>query len=72
MLAADADALLAIDGAGGFGLAAAKENILELVHARVGEQQRRVVQRCHRGTGDEHVVFRFEKVDKTLTNFFGR
>jgi len=56
VLAARADALLTVDGAleageGSGGVGAAQENGLKLAHARVGEQQRRVVVR-HARRGD--------------------
>ena len=72
VLAAGANALLRVDGAGVVALAPAKEDILELVHARVGEQQGRVIvgndgaRRCKGVAG-----LLDEEVDEGLADFGG-
>ena len=61
MLASGADAFLGIDGAReggefGAGRGAAQEDGFELVHARVGEEEGRVVERRGGAGFDEFVV----------------
>jgi hypothetical protein len=47
-----------------------RKYVLELVHARVGEQQRGVIVRDDRRAGHERVgVLVLEEVDELLTNF---
>ena len=58
MLAAGAHALLRRGGARVVALFDAQEDVLELVHAGVGEQQRRVVGRNQRGGVDDLVSMR--------------
>src|SRR5262249_3279788 len=72
VLAAGTDALLAIDRTLVWARAGAEEDVLELVHAGVGKQQRRVVQRHdarrpHRGV----TVSLDEEIDEVLTNLIG-
>src|SRR5690606_11460562 len=47
----------------------AEEDVLELVHPRVREQQGRVVRRHDRARGDDRVFLRFEEAEETLTDF---
>ena len=47
----------------------AQEDVLELVHARVGEHQRGVALDDHRGRRHDSMPFRLEEVEKGLTNF---
>jgi hypothetical protein len=60
VLAAGADALLARRRARVGPLVEAQEDVLELVHAGVGEQQRRVVARHHRARGHDLVALGLE------------
>ena len=56
VLAAGAHAALGAGGARVVALVAAEEDVLELHHAGVGEEQRRVVARDERGTRDDAVA----------------
>ena len=56
MLAAGADALLGGGGAAVVAFLAAEEDVLELVHARIGKKEGRVVGRHERGASN-HAVF---------------
>jgi hypothetical protein len=49
----------------------AHEDVLELVHSRVGEQQRLVAVRHDRGAGNEGMASFEEEVDETLSDFTG-
>src|ERR1700678_2551119 len=69
VLAARADAFLCSGGAGITALFGAEENILELVHAGVGEQQCGVVGRDQRRAADDGVSAFGEKVEKALSDF---
>ena len=60
MLAADPHALLRGGGPLVVALLPAQEHVLELVHPRVGEQQRRVVGRDERRAGHDPVALRLE------------
>ena len=72
VLAARANALLRVHGAGVVALSAAKEDILELVHACVCEQQRRIVVGDDRARRRECVPGPLnEKVDEGLADFRG-
>ena len=64
VLAADPDALLAVGHSRIIGLLQAQEDVLELVHPGIGEQQRRVANRHNRSAWDEMVALVFEKVNK--------
>ncbi len=69
VLAAGADALLGVGRPAVVAAAGAEEESLELVHARVGEQQRGVVVRHDRRGGHERVaVLLDEEVDELLAN----
>ena len=68
MLATGADALLAGGGAGIVALLGAEEDILELVHARVGEEQRGIVGRHQRGRVHATVPLAFKKPQKVFPN----
>ncbi len=61
VLAAGADAFLRADGAGVGTLLGTEEDVLELVHAGVGKEERRVVGRDERGGVHAAVRFSFEK-----------
>ena len=69
VLAAGANALLAVGSADVLGRAMTQEDILELVHARVGEQQRLVADRQHRRTGHKPVILVLKKVNKRFPSF---
>ena len=69
VLAAGTHALLAGGGAGIGALFQAQEAVLELVHARVGEQQGRVVRRNQRAGSDTGVPFFFEEAQEGFTDF---
>ncbi len=71
VLAAGADALLRRRGARVGTLVEAEEHVLELVHAGVREQQRRIVARHHRRRGDDGVALRFEELQEGRTDFCG-
>jgi hypothetical protein len=68
VLAAGAHALLAADRAGIGPLFLAQEAVLELVHARVGEQQGRVVARDQGAGGDTGVALLFEETKEGFTD----
>ena len=72
VLAAGADAFLRGRGAGVVALFGAKEQVLELVHAGVGEQQRRIVGRHQRGRVHPAVPLRLKEAQKQLANFVSR
>ena len=69
MLAAGADAFLRGGGARVVALFQAKEDVLELVHAGVGEQQRRVVRGDQRRAAHDAVAAGGEEVEKALSDF---
>ncbi len=66
VLAACAHAALSTDGAGNLALLLAQEDVLELHHAGVREQQRRVVRRHERGARHDLVAALGEVVQKGL------
>ena len=68
VLAAGADALLRSSRARVVALFEAGENVLELVHAGVGEQQRGVVGRHQRRAANDAVASRREVVEKLLAD----
>ena len=68
VLAAGADALLRGGGARVVALFEAQEDVLELVHAGVGEQQRGVVGGHQRRAADDAVAVRREEVEKLLAD----
>ncbi len=71
VFAGDAKAFLAIaDAAVGYG-DVAEDDVLELVHACVGEHERWVALYDHWGRGDDLVTLRTEEVQEALTNFVG-
>ena len=72
VLAAGADALLRSGGARVVALLRAKEKVLELVHAGVGEQQRGIVGRHQRRRVHAAVPLRLKKAQKQLANFVSR
>jgi len=72
MFAADADALLAVGRAFPFGLRMAEKDILELVHSRVGEQQRLIPHRHDRPARHKRMPALFEKFNKRCANLSGR
>ena len=72
VLAAGADALLRVGRPLVRPGADAEEHVLELVHAGVGEQERRIVERHHAGRRHEGVaVLLDEEVDELLADFVG-
>ena len=71
VFAADADALLAVDGALALGGSDAEEIVLELIHPGVGKQQSGIVKR-HHGTGrDKLMILLGKEVDEILSNLIG-
>ena len=70
VLAAHAEALLRVGGAGELGGGMAQEDILELVHTRVRKHQGRVVLDNHRCRGYHGVPFGGEEVQVLLAYFF--
>ena len=71
VLAAYAEALLAVGGTGELGCAVPEENVFELVHARVGEHEGRVIFDDHGGRGDHRVSLGGEEVQIFLAGFLG-
>ena len=69
VLSAGADALLAVGGPVVRAGLAPQEDVLELVHAGVGEQQRRILRGQQRTGGDRRVAALNEKVDELATDF---
>ncbi len=70
VLAGDTQALLRIGRPRKLAGSVAEENILELVHTRVGEHQRRVALDDHRRRGDDGMALALEKIEKSLTDFY--
>ena len=70
VLAADAEAFLAVDRATALRRAQAEEYVLELVHPGVGEKQRLVADGDDGRAGDKLVAFAFEEVDKAGSYLF--
>jgi len=68
VLTARAYAFLRRGGARVVALFEAQESILKLVHAGVGEQQRRVVGRNQRGTAHHAVAARGEEIEEALSD----
>ncbi len=68
VLAAGADALLGSGGAGVVAFFEALKNFLELVHAGVGEEQRRVVGGQERAAAHDTMPAGVEEIEKTLTD----
>ena len=68
VFAARAHAFLRRGGAGVVALFEAQEDVLELVHARVGEQQSWIVRRDQRGTTHYAVAARGEEVEEALAD----
>jgi hypothetical protein len=62
MLTAHAQTLLRIRYASVFGHFVSQKEILELIHARIGEQERGIVLHHDRGGRDNGMSFRREKV----------
>src|SRR4051794_23726160 len=69
VLAPGADALLGRGSAVVVALLEAEEDVLELVHSGVGEQQRRIVRRPERRGAHDAVAALVEEVEIALTNF---
>ncbi len=69
VLAAGADALLRRGGAGVRALLGAEEDVLELVHAGVGEKQRRVIVRNERRGVDDPVPLRLKEIEEHRADF---
>jgi len=68
VLAAGADTLLRAGGALVVALLDAEEDVLELVHAGVGEEQRRIVGGDEGGGVDAAVAFRLKTAQKSFAN----
>ncbi len=66
MLARDAQAALDVNGALVRALLRAGQRLLELDHARVGEEQRLVARGNERCTGHDLMTARGKEVDKVL------
>ena len=71
VLAAHAQALLRVGGAQVRGLGVAQEDVLELVHAGVGEHQGGVVLDDHRRGRHDGVALGCEEVEEFLSDFLG-
>ena len=69
VFSACAHALLAGGGAFVVALLEAEEDVLELVHARVGEKQRGIVVRYERGAAHHAVAALFEEFQKCFADF---
>ena len=69
VLAAGADAFLAGGGAVVVALLEAEEDVLELVHAGVGEEQRGIVGGDERRAAHDAVAALFEEAQKHFANF---
>ena len=69
VLTADAQALLRIGHPLPFGRMVSQDNILELVHARVGEHQRGVILNHHRSGGDDMVSLALKETLKRVSDF---
>jgi hypothetical protein len=69
VLAGHAHTLLRVGDAGVIALVGAEEDVLELHHARVGEEQGRIPARHQRHGGHKGVSVLDEEVDKGLANF---
>ena len=69
VLASGAHAFLRRGGAGVVAVLEAEEDVFELVHAGVGEEQRGVVGRNERGGVDDLVSLLLEEAQKHGTNF---
>ena len=68
MFAARADALLRGGGAGIIALFLAGEDLFELVHAGVGEEQRRIVGRDQRRAANDAMAIGREEVEERLAD----
>ena len=66
MLAGDPQALLGIYSPRVFPFLQTQEDVLELIHPRVGEQQRGIIARHQRGAGHYGVSLAGEKIQKRL------
>jgi hypothetical protein len=69
MFSACAHALLASGGAFVIALLEAEKDFLELVHARIGEQQRGIVVWHERGAAHQAVAALFEEFQKCSADF---
>jgi hypothetical protein len=72
MLAADAHTLLRGGGAVVGALLHAQEGILELIHAGVGQEQRRVILRHQAAAGDDLMTVLVKEIQKKLADLAGR
>ena len=72
MLAASAHASLGADGTGDAALFTAQENVLELHHARIREQERGIVAGHKRRARDHLVLPVGKKVQESLAELAGR
>ncbi len=69
VFAAGANAFLAGGGAVVVALLEAEENVLELVHSRIGEEQRGIVRRDERRAADRAVPALLEEAQKCFARF---
>ena len=69
VLARYAQAFLCVGRPRIFARSVAQKDVLELVHARIGEHQRRIALDHHRSRGNDLVSLAPEKVQKGLANF---
>ena len=70
VLATDTQTLLAVSNPAGFGHGIAENNILELVHAGIGEHQSWVILDHHRSRRNDFVAFLAEKLFERLADLF--
>jgi len=71
VLAAHAEAFLGVCSPVVGGLGVAQEDVLELVHARVGEHQGRVILDHHRRGRHDGMALRCEEIEEFLSDFLG-
>ena len=69
VLAGDTDALLTIGSAAKLRRAMAKEDLLKLVHSRIGKQQRLITNRHHRPTRYKPMALFRKEINKRTSNF---
>ena len=69
VFSASADAFLAGGGAFVVALLEAEEDVLELIHARIGEEQRGIVMRYERGAAHHAMAALFKEFQKCFADF---
>ena len=69
VFAADTEAFLRIGATFACGGTVAQDDVFELVHARIGKHQRRVVFDDHRRRRDNKMPLRLEELDERVADF---